>query len=231
MPNWVENELTIHGPEVQKVLETIRSRSEEDEDMRILDFNQIIPYPNLFREIDQRAHDYNQKHTAIPKDDPQRDQKLIALARAYDVEPGTPWIKDGYNSGGYEWCCENWSTKWNASSVHLTTSIDSSSQSNAKSIQCAYCQTVHNSQGMQVLICQRCGSPLPDTHLIQAFLEFNTPWSPPIRIIEKLASMFPNHTFELKYFEGGMGFSGHGRWCDGEEAFHQMADYDGPRGG
>lgn len=21
-------------------------------------------------------------------------------------------IKDGFNSGGYEWCCNNWGTKW-----------------------------------------------------------------------------------------------------------------------
>ena len=49
MPNWNENELTITGPDVNKVLETIRSQSGEDEDVRILDFNTIIPYPQIDR--------------------------------------------------------------------------------------------------------------------------------------------------------------------------------------
>ena len=84
---------------------------------------------------------------------------------------------------------------------------------------------------MVVLTCQQCGSPLPDAEPILAFLEFDTAWSPPISVIEKLASMFPDHTFELKYFEGGIGFSGHARWSEGIEEFHHQYEYDGPRGG
>ena len=57
------------------------------------------------------------------------------------------------------------------------------------------------------------------------------PGVPPIPVIEKLASMFPDHTFELKYFEGGIGFSGHARWSEGIEEFHHQYEYDGPRGG
>ena len=84
---------------------------------------------------------------------------------------------------------------------------------------------------MIVLTCQQCGSPLPDAEPIQAFLEFDTAWSPPISVIEKLASMFADHAFELKYFEGGMGFSGHARWSEGAEEFHHQYEYSGPRGG
>ena len=90
---------------------------------------------------------------------------------------------------------------------------------------------VHKTETMVILTCQQCGSPLPDAEPIQAFLEFDTAWSPPIPVIEKLASMFPDHTFELKYFEGGIGFSGHARWSEGIEEFHHQYEYDGPRGG
>jgi hypothetical protein len=61
MPNWNENELTITGPDVNKVLETIRSQSGEDEDVRILDFNTIIPYPQMYRDMDKRAEEYREK--------------------------------------------------------------------------------------------------------------------------------------------------------------------------
>lgn len=48
MPNWTENELTISGPDVQKVLNAIRSEAHEDEDACLLDFDKIIPYPKAW---------------------------------------------------------------------------------------------------------------------------------------------------------------------------------------
>ena len=118
MPNWCDNELTITGPDVNKVLETIRSQTGEDQDVRLFDFNTIIPYPQIYRDMDKRAEEYREKLNAIAKDDPERREKLEALGAEYGVEPGVSWIKDGYNSGGYEWCCDNWATKWNATHVH-----------------------------------------------------------------------------------------------------------------
>lgn len=230
MPNWNENELTITGPDVNKVLETIRSESGEDEDIRILDFNKIIPYPQIYRDLDRRAEEYREKLHAIAKDDPERKAKLEALGAEYGVEPGAPWIKDGFNSGGYEWRCENWSTKWNACHVHLTTRPDSSKPLR-KTSKCASCKTVHKTGTMAVLTCRQCGAPLPDAEPIQAFLEFDTAWSPPIPVIEKLASLFPDHEFHLTYYEGGIGFCGQARWSGGQEQFHRQDAYSGPRGG
>lgn len=231
MPNWTENELTITGPNVQKVLEDIRSNSTTDEDARILDFDRIIPYPKIYKELDGRAHEYEQKLLAIDKDDPERQDKLNALAAEYGVEPDAPWLKDGFNSGGYEWRCSQWGSKWNACGATLSMRKDNSTECIRKTTQCSFCQTIHNTEHMTVWVCQQCGSPLPDSQPLLAYIEFNTAWSPPIPVIEKLASMFPDHAFELKYFEGGMGFSGHARWNGGNEEFHYQYDYDGPRGG
>ena len=231
MPNWAENELTITGPDVKKVLEAIRSATHEDEDARILDFDRIIPYPKMYKELDQRAHEYRQKLSAIAKDDPERQSKLNSLAAEYGVEPGTPWLKDGYNSGGYDWCCEFWGTKWNATGVNLTTHKCSSKSSHHATITCAHCKTSHNIERMTVLTCTQCGAPLPDDQPVRAFLEFDTAWSPPVPVIEKLASMFPDHEFDLKYYEGGIGFCGHTHWEHGIEQYHQQAEYSGLRGG
>ena len=84
---------------------------------------------------------------------------------------------------------------------------------------------------MKVLVCQQCGSPLLDVPPIRAFLEFDTAWSPPVPVIEKLATMFPDHEFDLKYYECGIGFCGHEHWEDGIEQYHQQAEYSGLRGG
>lgn len=231
MPNWTENELTISGPDVQKVLDAIRSEQSDDNDARILDFDRIIPYPKQYKELDQRAHEYQQKLFAIGREDPERQAKLNTLAAEYGVEPGAPWLKDGFNSGGYEWCCNHWGTKWNATGVSLTTRNDDLREHDCKTVTCVYCQTTHNTGNMTVFVCQQCGSPLPVTRPLTALLEFDTAWSPPIPVIEKLASMFPDHTFELKYYEGGMGFSGHSLWSEGIEEFHHQHEYSGPRGG
>lgn len=59
-----------------------------------LDFNKFIPYPKKFADLDKKA----------------REKPL-----------GT--IKNGYNSGGYEWCIKNWGTKWNACGVVTANSI------------------------------------------------------------------------------------------------------------
>jgi hypothetical protein len=231
MPNWAENELTITGPDVETILNAVCSGPCENNDVRTLDFDKIIPYPKMYKELDQRVEEYQEKFLAIKNDDPDGQEKLNALAAEYGVEPGTPWLKDGFNSGGYEWCCENWATKWPARGIALNTRPDNSQPIAQKTAKCSFCQTVHNLEGLSVWVCRQCGSPLPEKQPIQAFMEFDTAWSPPIPVIEKLASMFPDHAFELKYFEGGIGFSGHARWTGGSEEFHYQYDYDGPRGG
>lgn len=108
MPNFCENELTISGPDVERVLAAMRDLESDDPDEHILDFDKIVPYPQELKDLDQRNAEYQAKFFAIAKDDPDRDEKLKALADKYGVEPGTPWLKDGYNSGGYEWCIEQW---------------------------------------------------------------------------------------------------------------------------
>jgi hypothetical protein len=50
-------------------------------------------------------------------------------------------------------------------------------------------------------------------------------------VIEKLASTFPDHEFQLAYFESGIGFCGQARWSGGREQFHHEDVYSGSRGG
>lgn len=87
MPNHCENDLHISGSEeaVNALLAAIGADLPEPK----FDFNAIISYPKCFQDLDDESR-------AAAKEDPYR------------------YVKDGYNQGGYDWCSENWGTKWNA---------------------------------------------------------------------------------------------------------------------
>ena len=118
MPNWCECDLSISGPDVPAVLAAVRSETS------LFDFCNLIPYPEKYRRLDERNQEYIERWMAIPQDDPERAEKLAALASEYGVQSGAPWLRDGYNSGGYEWCCEHWGTKWPASQIVIETAPD-----------------------------------------------------------------------------------------------------------
>lgn len=86
MPNHCETDLTILGP--ISILDEVQGKffTENGE----LNCDAVIPYPDEYKELDRIAHEYEKAH---PGD-----------------WAGRP--KDGFNSGGYTWCCNNWGTKW-----------------------------------------------------------------------------------------------------------------------
>jgi hypothetical protein len=47
-----------------------------------------------------------------------------------------------------------------------------------------------------------------DDEKLNAYISFDTAWSPPVEWLEKVIPMFPELNFRLKYFEGGVGFAG-----------------------
>lgn len=88
MPNHVDNILRVEGAS-EEVAAFVAAVSGDGP----FDCDKIIPYPANLRAMDDAAHEWDKK------------------AR----EPGgPPRPMDGFNSGGYEWCIENWGTKWGA---------------------------------------------------------------------------------------------------------------------
>ena len=97
MPNWCYNDMAVTGSskEINK-LENFLDRGNTP-----FDFNLFIPYPENFAILDAQ--------------------------RAELEDQGIPWSqlpKDGFNSGGYEWCLKNWGTKWNASNCEKERTSD-----------------------------------------------------------------------------------------------------------
>lgn len=62
----------------------------------VFDFNKIIPYPTAYKILDEAAQNYSRLGGG----------------------DGYP-ISDGYNQGGYDWCTNNWGTKWNSSDANI----------------------------------------------------------------------------------------------------------------
>ena len=61
--------------------------------------------------------------------------------------------------------------------------------------------------------------------------EFSTAWSPPLPVIIAAAKQFPKLTFDLRYWESGIGFQGRLRVKDDEVFIRENKDYNGQRGG
>lgn len=101
MPNHCHNDLYIDGPDddVRILLDRIGA----SETPPRFDFNAVIPYPERFRVLDDDRRAFEKEHGW---------QKARELMLA---KHGTE--SDGFNSGGYEWCIENWGTKWGAYEV------------------------------------------------------------------------------------------------------------------
>jgi len=104
MANWCENTLVVVGKkdELEKFKEHAKGEN------GILDANKFIPYP---RELDELY----EKEVPI-------GQQVIERLK------GSGWTPSdyGYNHGGYNWCIENWGTKWNFGEVELVWEEDES---------------------------------------------------------------------------------------------------------
>jgi len=93
MPNWCECDLTVEVPcEEDKKLrekalkELVAFKEYATCGNKPLETNKFIPYPRKFRQLDKIA------------------AKVFKRTGKH--------IADGFNQGGYEWCSDNWNTKW-----------------------------------------------------------------------------------------------------------------------
>ena len=139
MPNWCQNEVTILGEEggaKEEIKHFLETCFEEGE----INFEKIIPYPESAPSRADQPEDFMErlKH------------------------PFAKW----YNDFGYDWCVENWGTKWGASAQQ---------------------------------------NDLGDEEL---YLNFNTAWSPPQGIHDKIKEMLPSCSITWFYREDGMQVSG-----------------------
>ena len=106
MPNHVENDLRITGSKK----ELLRFKESAQDNECLLSANKFIPYPEEFVNLDKKAKEYDEARAKYEKSlQKNGESEKEARIKAYMDFPS---IKDGYNSGGYDWCVKNWGTKW-----------------------------------------------------------------------------------------------------------------------
>jgi hypothetical protein len=108
MPNWVTNEVTFTfdmSHQKRKFLDLVKS------DDNPFDFDKIIPMPKIFNDICQSKSGGNGLKWHY-----QDSTKPNGVGERLTELEVSRLKKEHGTLGSYDWCCENWGTKWN--SVH-----------------------------------------------------------------------------------------------------------------
>lgn len=168
MPNWCDNKLVVKGPkaELERFVKTAAGVPHKETAEEVISADSFIPYPKKFLDMDKQAHaaeeDYSRKYkeAGMEKSENATNCEILVYGKTWEAwhkANPRPDVKDGYNSGGYEWCIQHWGTKW------------------------GFCDTARYIRPRSVVY------------------TFNTAWSPPVPLIEKMSDMFPKLTFILNF--------------------------------
>lgn len=193
MPNWCENELKVRGhpDEIHRFKGAMQGTDWQGKHT-VLSEDALIPYPDKYRQADETASAWNERvsKALTGLEGEQRQQAYEKFVEEHGQQPA-----DGYNAGGYEWCIQNWGTKWGFVEPILADEFNNGN----------------------------------DT--AELLYVFDSAWSPPEPLVRKMGELFPGLVFELRYFEGGVGFNGMLCIERGKEVFDECGAYFGDRGG
>lgn len=172
MPNHCENDLYIRGraSEVANMLEAIKSEETQ------FDFATLIPYPKQFEDMDKEYRAISPYGFAAPHAQPALtdiDRKRLEAAYLKKWNQTGPYPKDGYNSGGYDWCIKNWGTKWNAYEIEIFRNKNGSAKIK-----------FHTAWSPPVPIIIALGKKFPSLKLLLRYFEGGAAYQGELRIIE-----------------------------------------------
>lgn len=193
MPNHCDHDFTIWGPEAS--LDDFRRAAVTDDGA--IDCDAIIPYPDAFKKLDAAAELWD-KSEREARERRMRDGTVLSTAVL------GPRPKDGFNSGGYEWCINNWGTKWGTYDADTPQELPPGTKVGRFKVK----------EGQKGL-----------------FLCFLSAWGPPLPVFKLISERWPDLSIGVSYYEQGMAFQGRWSYFPGVGITHTEGDYHGTRGG
>ncbi|MBW3011309.1 hypothetical protein KY326_03760 [Candidatus Woesearchaeota archaeon] len=130
MPNYCSNCLLVEGDskELVKFREYAkgphRHHDEGEGEVKLLSEAKFIPYPEEYEKLDRIAHDWEKKADDLAKakgfDNHWKYFNRFPQSRKKFIKENGEQPKDGFNQGGYEWCCNVWGSKWGNFDIYLS---------------------------------------------------------------------------------------------------------------
>lgn len=196
MPNWCHNTLAVHGDKdvLQAFVEQVRTEEQP------LSFNAIVPEPSAeeLRELETyRSCTMCGATGLLPESETEAAKRgarwyqwmdpAVRADRTCNVCAGSKQELVGMD-GWYLWRTREWGCKWDAS-------FDDSGPFLALGQEGANVELSKAAQGVTL------------TPTVAVF-KFDTPWAPPVPVVEAASEQHPELEFVLRYGEPGEGYAG-----------------------
>jgi hypothetical protein len=217
MPNWCTNSLVVTGSPEQ--LENFKNavKGTKEDDGRYLSFNSIKPRPKVL-DIDCGGEtDVSYGYYKFVK---YNDNKFLDFYR------NLPWVTVNNFQNDTEMA--EWLVQRNGSSLEEAYKLGEIVENNINTYGAStwYDWNISN---WGTKWDADSGTPWEENTDGDLFIFFNTAWSPPIPIYNKIAELFPDLDFVATYAEGGCAFVGKVE-KEGEYLEHDKIDWDSDEG-
>jgi len=197
MPNWCHNTLTVSGEEAELQIFIEKVKTDEQP----LTFEAIVPQPS---DEELQALENHKPCTMCGAVGtlPETEAEAMARdgARWYDWMD--PAVRDDRTCnvcrgsgkerigmpGWYEWRCEHWGTKWDASFADSNPVLGM------------------GTEGMDVALSKE--TQVATVTPTVAVFKFDTAWAPPEPVVEAASEQYPELEFVLRFAEIGEGYAG-----------------------
>lgn len=239
MPNWCANDLTITGKtiDINNMLDLFDKDAEGN---AILSFEKIYPTPEELKISDSILMSAESLAIQYKTNNPYTDEKEVsylgrecvlsdAVKEFLDDSRYIDWMNSFVLAHSSSMKDEEKIMTYAKSFVQMVKNIESCGFSSWYSWRIEKWNTKWDINPADISF--GISSYKNNRNKTKFYATFDTAWSPPLGVFNKLSEMFPDLDIKIAYFEGGCGFKGVTKFKGGKIVSDTEGRYRGPRGG